>query len=128
MEEGEFESKFKREVNNRAKELVQWEEKLKDFAKSQYKKVKQKLGDEESVSLSDVFVELTILKQKPKEINMEGETTYNEIAYLRKIANNEIELVSYNITEEIITYIQTEPEIWCLIGNQVVAKHSSQRE
>ena len=117
MEEGEFESKFKKEVNNQAKELAQWEEKLKQFSKGQYKKVKQMLGDDESVSLSEVFVDLTILKQKPKEINMEDETSYSEIAYLRKIANKEVEIIPVDFTKEITTYEQTEPEIWCLIGN-----------
>ena len=117
MEEEEFESKFKREVNNQAKELKQWEMKLREFVKVQYKQVKQLLGDDESVSLSEVFVDLTILKQKPKEINMTDETTYNEIAYLRKIANKEVEIIPVDFTEEIITYKQTEPEIWCLIGN-----------
>ena len=117
MEENEFISKFKREVGNQAKELRQWEQKLKDFAKSQHKKVKQMLGDEESVNLSDVFVDLTILKQKPKEVNMTDETTYNEIAYLRKIANKEVEIKPVDFTKEVTTYEQTEPEIWCLIGN-----------
>ena len=86
MEEGEFESKFKREVNNQAKELKQWESNLKYFLEIQYGRVQQMLGDEESVNLSEVYIELIILKQKPKAIDFKDETTYNEIAYLRKIA------------------------------------------
>ena len=75
------------------------------------------LGDDESVSLAHVFVDLTILKEKPKEINMADETTYNEIAYLRKIANKEVEITPVDFTKEITEYDTKEPEIWCLIGN-----------
>ena len=137
MEEGEFESKFKREVNNQAKEMAQWEEKLKHFALTQYCKVQQMIGKDKPVSLSEVYVDLTILKEEPREINMEDETTYNEIAYLRKIANKQVEIIPIDFTKELrkykarksITYktknpevgkwksYKQKPEIWCLIGN-----------
>ena len=117
MEEGEFESKFKREVNNQAKELKQWQSNLKYFVEIQYGRVQQMLGDEESVNLSEVYIDLTILKQKPKEIDLKDETTYNEIAYLRKIANKEVEIIPVNFTEELRLYKSEKPEIWCLIGN-----------
>ena len=117
MEEGEFESKFKREVNNQAKELKQWQSNLKYFVEIQYGKVQQMLGDKESVNLSEVYIDLTILIQKPKAINFKDETTYNEIAYLRKIANKEIEITPVNFTEELRLYKSEKPEIWCLIGN-----------
>ena len=137
MEEGEFESKFKREVNNQAKEMAQWEGKLKHFALTQYCKVQQMIGKDKPVSLSEVYVDLTILKQEPREINMEDETTYNEIAYLRKIANKQVEINPIDFTKELkeykarksITYktkypevgkwksYKQKPEIWCLIGN-----------
>ena len=117
MEEGEFESKFKREVNNQAKELKQWESNLKYFLEIQYGRVQQMLGDEESVNLSEVYIELTILKQKPKAIDFKDETTYNEIAFLRKIANKEVEIKPVNFTEELRLYKPEKPEIWCLIGN-----------
>ena len=117
MEEGEFESKFKNEINKQAKEMEQWEQKLKDFAKSQFDKVKQMLGKDKLESLESVFVDLTILKQEPREINMEDETTYNEIAYLRKIANKEVKITPVDFTEELLTFEQTKPKIWCLIGN-----------
>ena len=117
MEDGEFEWKFKKEVGNQGKEMKEWEQKLKDFLKSQNRKVKQMLGDDESVSLAHVFVDLTILKEKPKEINMADETTYNEIAFLRKIANKEVVIIPVDFTKEITEYDTKEPEIWCLIGN-----------
>ena len=137
MEEGEFESKFKREVNNQAKEMAQWEEKLKQFALMQFEKVHQMIGKDKPVSLSEIYVDLTILKQEPREINMEDETTYNEIAYLRKIANKEAKVNPVDFTKELrkykprklITYktknpkigkwqsYKKTPEIWCLIGN-----------
>ena len=117
MEEGEFESKFKKEVGTQAKELKQWEGKLKDFGKSQFQKVSQMLGEEKQEWLESVFVDLTILKEKPRPINMEDETTYNEIAYLRKIANKEVEIEPVDFTKELVTYEAEKPEIWCLIGN-----------
>ena len=116
MEEGEFESKFKREVNNQAKEMKQWQSNLKYFIEIQYGKVQQMIGDEESANLSEVYIELTILKQKPKAIDFKDETTYNEIAYLRKIANKEVEITPVN-SEELRLYKSEKPEIWCLIGN-----------
>ena len=75
------------------------------------------LGKEKEESLERVFVDLTILKQEPREINMDDETTYNEIAYLRKIANKEIKITPVDFTIEITEYDSKEPEIWCLIGN-----------
>ena len=117
MEEGEFESKFKKDIGIQGKEMKQWEQKLKDFLQIQYGTVQEMLGDEELVNLKKVYIELTILKQKPRAINLEDETTYNEIAYLRKIANKEVKITPVDFTNELITYEQREPEIWCLIGN-----------
>ena len=54
----------------------------------QNKLVKQMLGKDKAVSLSHIYIELTIVKEQPKEINYEDETTYNEIAFLREIARS----------------------------------------
>ena len=102
---------------NQGKEMKQWEEKLRDFSKGQHRQVKQMLDDDELVSLEQVYVELTIVKQKPRAINMADETTYNEIAMLRKIGNNEVQITPIDITQELNTHKQEEPEIWCIIGN-----------
>ena len=137
MEEGEFESKFKREVNNQAKEMAQWENKLKEFVCIQHGTVQEMLGEDQMVYLKKVYIDLTILKQKPRPINLKDETTYNEIAYLRKIANKQVEIKPVEFTKELrkykarksITYktkypevgkwksYKQKPEIWCLIGN-----------
>ena len=117
MEDEEFESKFKREIKAQVKEMIEWELKVKQFMKSQYSKVKQIIGSDETVSLSHVYIDLTILKQKPRAINMKDETTYNEIAYLRKIANKQVKIEPVNFTEELTSYEPKEPEIWCLIWN-----------
>ena len=113
MEEGEFENKFKREISSQVKEMKQWESNLKDFLQIQYRLVQEMLGDDESANLTKVYIDLTILKQKPKAINFKDETTYNEIAILRKITK----ITPVNFTTEITTYEQTKSEIWCLIGN-----------
>ena len=117
MEDGEFDSKFKRELLTQSKEMKQWEYKLKQFIFVQHEKVKQMIGSDESVSLAHVYVDLTILKQKPKPIDLKDETTYNEISFLRKIANREVEISPVDFTEELISYKPTQPEVWCLIGN-----------
>ena len=117
MEDEEFESKFKREINAQVKEMIEWELKLKQFMKSQFGKVKQMIGKDKPVSLAEVYVDLTILKEEPREINMEDETTYNEIAYLQQIANKQVKIEPVNFTEELTSYESKEPEIWCLIGN-----------
>ena len=117
MEDEEFASKFKREIHVFVKEIIEWESKLKQFSLAQFDTIKQITGSDEIVSLSHVYIDLTILKQKPRAINMEDETTYNEIAYLRKIANQEVEIRPVNFTKELKTYKPTKPEIWCLIGN-----------
>ena len=117
MGEGEFESKFRREVSTQSKEMVIWELKLKQFVQVQYGTVQQMIGKDKPVSLSEVYVDLTILKQEPREINLEDETTYNEIAYLRNIANREVDVSPVDFTEELTSYKPTEPQIWCMIGN-----------
>ena len=116
-QEGEFETKFKREMNKQVREMAQWEERLKQFALIQYGKVKQMIGKDNPVSLSEVYVDLTILQQEPRAINMKDETTYNEIAYLRKIANKEVKITPVDFKKEITLYKPTVPEIWCIIGN-----------
>ena len=117
MEEGEFVSKFRREVGIQENETKQWEKKLKMFLQIQYGTVQQMLGDNESVELTEVYIDLTILKQKPRPINLEDETTYNEIAYLRKIANKQVDIEPADFTAELLSNEAKKPEIWCLIGN-----------
>ena len=99
MEEGEFESKFKREVSIQEKEAKQWQTKLKYFLKIQHGSVQQMIEVDESVSLAEVYIDLTIVKEKPRAVNFSDETTYNEIAYLRKIANKEVEIIPVDFTE-----------------------------
>ena len=117
MSEDEFISKMKRELSARANEIAQWESKLKVFLSMKSSAVTQILGDDEAVSLKSVFVDLTILKQKPRPVKLEDETTYNEIAYLRKIAKKQIEITPVDFTEELKMCKAETPEIWNLIGN-----------
>ena len=117
ISEEEFNAKIKRELSVQAVEIAQWELSLKKYLEVQNKDVKQKLGKDKSVSLAYVYVDLTIVKEEPREINLEDETTYKEIEYLRKIANKEIEIIPVDFTEELQSYKPDIPEIWCLIGN-----------
>ena len=117
MEDGEFETKFKKEVGKQAKELEKWELKLKEFLQIQYGTVKEIMGSDESVSLTDVYIDLTILSDKPDAIKLEDETTYNEIAMLRKMAREGSWQRQIDFTNELRSYKIKYPEIWCLIGN-----------
>ena len=117
MEMGEFKKKLENEIGTKRKEISKWTQELKEFAKKQYEEVEQFVGGNESESLADVFTELTILEQKPRPVNLKDETTYSEIAYLRKIANKEVQIEPVDFTKELRTYEATKPEIWCLIGN-----------
>ena len=117
MEDGEFETKFKKEVGKQAKELEKWELKLKEFLQIQHGTVKEIMGSDESVSLTDVYIDLTILSNKPKAIKLEDETTYNEIAMLRKMARQGSWRRQIDFTNELRSYENKKPEIWCLIGN-----------
>ena len=117
MSSDEFVGKMKRELSAQANEIAQWESKLKLFISMKSSTVTQKVGDDEAVILKSVFVDLTILKQKPRPVKLEDETTYNEIAYLRKIAKKEIKITPVDFTEELKTCKAETPEIWNLIGN-----------
>ena len=97
--------------------MNQWEKNLKEFSQIQHGTIQQMLGDDELVDLKGVLIDLTILKQKPRAINFEDETTYNEIAYLRKITNKEVKITPVDFTNELLSYEPTKQEIWCLIGN-----------
>ena len=117
MEDQEFTSKFKKELIRFGKRIIEWEKSVKIHLETQFRDVKQMLGNDKAVSLEKVYVDLTILKQKPRSVKLEDETTYNEIAYLRKIANKEVEVEPINFTKELKSCDPSKPEIWCFIGN-----------
>ena len=117
MEDELFIFEFKKALKLLVKEIAEWMLSLKQYLSMRYSKVTQMLGDDETVSLAHVFVDLTIIKQKPRPVKVEDETTFNEIAFLRKIANKEIEIFPVDFTEELKTCKAETPEIWNLIGN-----------
>ena len=117
MEEQEFTSKFRKELTRIGKQIVEWETNVKIYLETQFRDVKQMLGNDTAVSLEKVYVDLTILKQKPRSVKLEDETTYNEIEYLRQISNKEVEVTPINFTEELESCDPSKPEIWCFIGN-----------
>ena len=117
MPEELFLARIKFVLESQSKEMVQWEYKLKQFSLLQHEKVEQMIGRDEAVYLASVYVDLTIVKQEPRPVNFEDETTYNEIAMLRKIAEQQFELITVDFTKELKSYQPTKPEIWCLIGN-----------
>ena len=117
LSEEEFIGRMKEELALQSAEIKQWQDKLKQFINMKNTMVTQLLGDDDVVSLSSVYIDLTIVKEKPRPVKLEDETTYNEIAYLRKIAKKEIEITPVDFTEELKSCKTEEPEVWCLIGN-----------
>ena len=117
MEDEQFIFEFKKALKLLVKEIAEWILSLKQYLSMRYSKVTQMLGDDETVSLAHAFVDLTIIKQKPRPVKVEDETTFNEIAFLRKIANKEIEIFPVDFTEELKSCTADSPEIWYLIGN-----------
>ena len=117
MPDHEFTSKFRKELARLGKQIIEWEHYLKEFLETQFRNVKQMLGNDEAVSLEKVYVDLTILKQKPRPVSYDDETTYNEIAYLRAIANKEVEITPIDFLEEMKSCDPSNPEIKCFIGN-----------
>ena len=108
---------FEKHITFLGKDIAKWEILLRKFIELQNKKVKQSFEDEKSVEIESVFVPLTIIKEKPREVDPEDETTYNEIAFLRKIATKEIEIEPVDFENELKEYYPSKPEIWLLIGN-----------
>ena len=70
MSEYQFIKKLRKEVDAQAKDLLTWENSLREFITTQNKKVKQALDDEYLVDLESVYVPLTIIKKKPKVISV----------------------------------------------------------
>ena len=79
MSEEEFVGRMIKPLKLQGAEIRQWENTLKQFLNIRNTMVTQMLGDDEGVSLSSVYVELTIVKQKPRPVELEDKTTYNEI-------------------------------------------------
>ena len=117
MKPEDFISEFKEALFRSEKRVGMWGIYVKSYITNQFQFVKQLLGRDKQVSLEYVFVDLTILKQKPRYVSLEDETTYNDIAYLTKIANKEVDISPVDLTEEFVSCDISHPEIWCFIGN-----------
>ena len=110
-------SNFEKHINSMEKGICKWNVFLMKYLELQNKKVQQMLDDEEKVDLESVFVPLTIIKEEPRLVNPEDETTYNEIEFMRKIASKQIHITPVDFDNELHEYFPSNPEIWCLIGN-----------
>ena len=110
-------SNFEKHINSLEKDIAKWNVFLKKYLELQNKKVQQMLDDEEKVDLESVFVPLTIIKEEPRLVNLEDETTYNEIEFMRKIASKQIDITPVDFDNELHEYFPSNPETWCLIGN-----------
>ena len=77
MEDQEFTSKFRKELTRFGKQIVEWEKSVKIYLETQFRDMKQMLGNDMAISLEKVYVELTMLKQKPRSVKLGDGTTYN---------------------------------------------------
>ena len=112
-----FLSRFVKEVLSLEEEISKWKESLKYFIELQNRKVKQLFDDEELVVLESVYVPLTIIWGKPEPVNPKDETTYNEIALMRKIAKEDVGSSHFNFEENLKKCNPSKPQIWCVLGN-----------
>ena len=112
-----FVKSLKDQLSSQNKDIEWWKPVLKQYLLAQYRRVKQYIGKDKSVSLERFYVELTIIEEEPRPIDLSDETTYSEIAYLRKLANKEVEIIPVKFQDELNNYNSTTPEIWCIIGN-----------
>ena len=90
-----FVSKFEKEVDKIRKEIVNWSESLRKFIETQNRQVKELFDNEYPVDIETVYVPLNIIEEKPKEVKLVDETTYSEIALMRKISKKEISLINF---------------------------------
>ena len=63
MTDEEFKIEFKREIGNQANEVERWKYNLKEYSQIRHGKVKQLLEDDESVDLTQIYVNLCILSK-----------------------------------------------------------------
>ena len=100
MSEEEFVGRMIKASKLLGEEIRQWENTLKQFLNIRNTMVTQMLGDDEGVSLLSVYVDLTVVKQKPRSVELEDKTTYYEITFLRKIATKELKITPVGFTED----------------------------
>ena len=110
-------SNFAKYINDVEKDIAKWNVSLMRYLELQNNKVQQMLDDEEKVDLESVFVPLTIIREEPRLVNPEDETTYSEIEFMRKIASKQIEITPVDFENELHEYFPSNPQIWFLIGN-----------
>ena len=104
MPDSVFASKFEKEVDKIQKEIVKWSESLRKFIETQNRQVKELFDNEDTVDIETVYVPLTIIEERPREVKLEDETTYSEIELMRKIAKKEIKIRPINFRRELQEY------------------------
>ena len=118
MNRQEFRNKLIDELDSDGKEeSVQWCEYLRAYARQQNKKVSIMFDEEETVLLEDVYTPLTVVKEEVMFVKFEGDTTLNEIAFLKSMSDNMKRLETVDFIELVSELIATEPEVLALVGN-----------
>ena len=118
MNRQEFRNKLIDELDSDGKEeSVQWCEYLRAYAKQQNKKVSIMFDEEETVLLEDVYTPLTVVKEEVMFVKFQGDTTLNEIAFLKSMSDNMKRLETVDFIELVSELIATEPEVLALVGN-----------
>ena len=118
MNRQEFRNKLIDELDSDGKEESdQWCESLRAYAKQQNKKVSIMFDEEETVLLEDVYTPLTVVKEEVMFVKFQGDTTLNEIAFLKSMSDNMKRLETVDFIELVSELIATEPEVLALVGN-----------
>ena len=117
ISEYEFVERMRRDIKRvgKKKQIQNWESSIKEYL-VKFRKVKQMTGNNKPVNFEELYVDLTILKQKPRYVSDDDKTTYSDIAYIMEIADKHVQ-VPINFTEELRSCNSYKPGIWCIIGN-----------
>ena len=99
-----FISKLEKEVDKLQKEIVKWSESLRKFIETQNRQVKELFDNEDTVDIESIYVPLTVIEGKPREVKLEDETTYSDIELMRKISKKEIAIFPINFKRELRRY------------------------
>ena len=118
MNRQEFRNKLIDELNSEGKEeSLQWCEYLRADARQQNKKVSIMFDEEETVLLEDVYTPLTVVKEEVMFVKFQGDTTLNEIAFLKSMSDNMKRLETVDFIELVSNLNAREPEVLALVGN-----------
>ena len=107
---------------NEVSEIEKWKAILKEFISSKHEMVTQLVDEDKSVKMDSVYVPLTTVEKKTRDVKEEDETDLKELELLREITR-EGKGKTLELAEELEKIEESKPQIWCLIGNPGCGKN-----